>query len=188
MKTLISSMMNLNNSGIESDNNPEFTANYTPVAEKVNPIGSDFIFAGSAIFTVKPSDKYTAANGTKPHYTFKVTKKEGMYNGRPQVTYFAALLTGPDNDSDYSYIGILRSSNGTLQLTKASKYGEQSPPVKILERVAIALIEGRGEQITNAGWSIHHEGKCGRCARTLTTPESVERGIGPECWSKMNGG
>lgn len=25
------------------------------------------------------------------------------------------------------------------------------------------------------------EGKCGRCARRLTTPESVQLGFGPEC-------
>jgi hypothetical protein len=31
------------------------------------------------------------------------------------------------------------------------------------------------------GYKIQHEGKCCRCGRTLTTPESIERGIGPEC-------
>jgi hypothetical protein len=29
---------------------------------------------------------------------------------------------------------------------------------------------------------VWHEGRCGRCGRALTVPESVERGIGPECW------
>lgn len=185
MRTLISDIISRNVSGIESDNNPEFVAprqevSYTPTVEKVTGLTADFIFAGSAIFTVQPSDKYTAANGSKPHYTFKVTRKEGTYQGKPQTTYFAALLTGPDNDSDYSYMGILKA-NGNLLLTKASRYGSDTHPVKILERVVLALVEGRGEQIKAAGWKVHHEGKCGRCARTLTTPESVERGIGPEC-------
>ena len=28
---------------------------------------------------------------------------------------------------------------------------------------------------------VYHEGKCCRCGRTLTTPESIKKGIGPEC-------
>ena len=28
---------------------------------------------------------------------------------------------------------------------------------------------------------VWHEGICGRCGRKLTVPESVERGLGPEC-------
>ena len=166
-------------------------ASYMPTAERVQEaesgLSAAFIFAGSAIFTVQPSEKYVAANNCKPHYTYKITAKEGEWNGKPTVTYFAALLSGPDNESDYTYIGIL-AKTGFVKLTKASRYPEESHPVKILSRVVLALVEHRGEQIKNAGWSIHHEGRCGRCARTLTTPESVERGIGPECWEKMHGG
>jgi hypothetical protein len=33
---------------------------------------------------------------------------------------------------------------------------------------------------------VHHENHCGRCGRTLTVPESVERGIGPDCLAKMS--
>ena len=34
-------------------------------------------------------------------------------------------------------------------------------------------------RITKAdGW---HEGRCGRCGRKLTVPESIEAGYGPEC-------
>src|ERR1019366_4832357 len=32
-----------------------------------------------------------------------------------------------------------------------------------------------------ANLEVWHEGKCGRCGRKLTVPESIERGIGPEC-------
>jgi hypothetical protein len=28
---------------------------------------------------------------------------------------------------------------------------------------------------------VHHEGRCGRCGRALTVPESIESGFGPEC-------
>lgn len=28
---------------------------------------------------------------------------------------------------------------------------------------------------------VWHEGRCGRCGRKLTVPESIETGIGPDC-------
>lgn len=34
----------------------------------------------------------------------------------------------------------------------------------------------------------HVYGVCGRCSRTLTREESIERGIGPVCWGKMEEG
>ena len=34
------------------------------------------------------------------------------------------------------------------------------------------------------GFEFWHEGKCGRCGRKLTVPESIEAGIGPECAGK----
>jgi hypothetical protein len=32
---------------------------------------------------------------------------------------------------------------------------------------------------------IWHEGRCGRCARRLTVPESIAQGFGPECIGKI---
>jgi hypothetical protein len=28
---------------------------------------------------------------------------------------------------------------------------------------------------------IWHEGRCGKCGRTLTVPDSIANGLGPEC-------
>lgn len=35
---------------------------------------------------------------------------------------------------------------------------------------------------------IRHEGRCGRCSRALTRPESIDTGFGPECAEKMGMG
>jgi hypothetical protein len=35
------------------------------------------------------------------------------------------------------------------------------------------------------GCEVYHEGRCGRCNRKLTVPESIETGLGPECASKL---
>src|SRR5262245_36255176 len=40
---------------------------------------------------------------------------------------------------------------------------------------------------TNVNCEIHEEERCGCCGRALTDPESIERGIGPECYGKQTG-
>lgn len=34
---------------------------------------------------------------------------------------------------------------------------------------------------------VRHEGRCGRCGRPLTDPDSIKRGFGPECIQKLGG-
>ena len=44
------------------------------------------------------------------------------------------------------------------------------------------------QPLVDKGFNLHHEGRCCRCGRVLSTPESCDRGIGPECWKHLNGG
>ncbi len=104
-------------------------------------------------------------------------------------------MTGTDNENHYSYVGkVNRSawterasgkvhSAGSVDLTKGSKFAEGSQQV-IRGRWLIDHIVN-GKQIPDH-LEIRHSGKCGRCGRTLTTPESLDRGIGPECWGIMH--
>lgn len=145
-----------------------------------------FFSAGRAVFTVD--------NGKGQHYTYRIG------HSKPEQPLFVGLLTGPNNEADYTYMGILstkespfHSRNATflpikeetsLALTQKSPYNSETAPVKVL-RWAIATV--MAQKPLPEGYSIKHEGKCCRCGRTLTTPLSVERGIGPECWEKMGG-
>ena len=140
-----------------------------------NDIGRDFILGGKAIFTV--------ANPTGEHYTFQVNRKDpepGSQFGN-QPTFFVKLLTGPDNGSDYTYLGLLTPA-GAVKLTRASRFTDETKPVRVI-RWAVGLLFG-GKALP-AGYAIHHEGRCGRCARRLTVPESVESGFGPECAGRI---
>lgn len=128
-----------------------------------------FIFAGKAVVTLQ-----SAKTGTR--YTYKVSKaeeKEGQAAQQPR--YFVSLLTGPENTSDYTYLGMV--SNGELRLTHASKLPIESAPVKAMQ---FALAHPEAPEL-----EIFHEGRCGRCGRVLTVPESVETGFGPECAGKL---
>jgi hypothetical protein len=136
----------------------------------------NFFMGGNATFTVD--------NGKGTHYTFKIRqpkKDNPRFTGR--APHFVSLLTGPDNVNSYSYLGMITALEG-FKLTKASKMNDASVPVKVL-RWVLNLVATNGSMPT--GYKVHHEGKCGCCGRALTVPESIERGIGPECWAKLNG-
>jgi hypothetical protein len=135
-----------------------------------NPITltKEFFFGGRSTFTIK-SEK------TGLWKTFKISRPRG------KDVFFAQLLAGPDNEHSFVYIGIVDIETGTLRLTKNSKRNEQSPDVVTLRWFLTHLFTDK--QLTNA--TVYHEGKCGCCGRKLTVPESIERGIGPECWSRL---
>ena len=126
------------------------------------------LFAGNSILTFKN-------NGTGKHFTFKVKKaKEGDL-------YFVSFLSGPDNDHNYRYLGII-SNKKYFKLTKASKVGQESVVYKAFSWIFDKL---SSNVLFPNDLEIWHSGVCGRCGRTLTHPESIETGIGPVCQKLM---
>jgi uncharacterized protein DUF6011 len=148
-------------------------------------ITKEFVAAGKAIFTVElPESFQQTVPEAKPHYTYKVTKKDASLQ-YPEA-YFVLLLSGPDNTSDYAYVGMLDKFSGSIRLTGKSRLSDNSMPVRIVRRVLERLWKDEGSIIEQFGWKLHHEGRCCRCGRKLTVPSSVESGIGPECAGKMS--
>lgn len=135
-------------------------------------INRQFVTAGKAIFTV--------SNPTGERYTYRVTHKAGTEQYAP--VWFVALLTGPDNQEDYTYMGILDAETGAVRLTKKSKYQDDTKAVRVI-RWALGIVYNNGTM--PEGYAVHHEGRCARCCRPLTVPESVISGFGPECLKKV---
>ncbi len=135
-------------------------------------ISKDFVLAGDATFTI-------ALPNEAGHYTFRVQRVEA--SDRYPESYFVKLLTGPDNTSDYTYLGKLCPHSGSVRTTGRSKYTNDSFPVRLLNRVLVHVYAGTHEAYEAHGYKTHHEGRCGRCNRLLTVPASIESGIGPEC-------
>ena len=123
-----------------------------------------FVKAGNALITLQSAK-------TGAHYTYRVRKAE---DGN---IHFVSLLTGNDNTSDYTYIGILTRQG--FRITGKSRLTAASTPVR-----AFDFFTKRIDNIPQ-DLKVYHEGKCCRCGRTLTTPESIEAGIGPECAKYM---
>lgn len=134
-------------------------------------ITKQFVTAGRAIFTIK--------SVTGEYYTYRVKK---VITDHGRALWFVALLTGPDNTSSYTYLGQLNDNDGTVRLTKASHYTDDTLPVKVI-RWALRLV-WRDAPVPD-GYRFHHVGRCGRCGRELTVPESIESGFGPECIHKI---
>lgn len=136
-----------------------------------------FIRGGNAVFTIKSLK-------TGSHFTYKVTKgKEGS------SPYFVRVLAGPDNQdwAASQYIGLI--PNGQIdfytQPLIAGRKGKPKAPSYlalswVLNKLSGKFAEVRGEGEIS-GFEIMHEGRCCRCNRALTHPDSIESGIGPEC-------
>lgn len=133
-----------------------------------------FAIGGKATLTIVGKDH---------RYTFKVDKAEptGHYT---TAAYFLSMLTGADNTSDYSYVGLLDCATGRIRLTRKSRMNEESTPVKAWNWYMAIVWAGR---MPTAG-QCWHIGRCGRCGRALTVPASIASGFGPECSARMNGG
>jgi hypothetical protein len=126
----------------------------------------EFAFGGNARFTL-------VSRKTGDRKTFRVRKaqdNDGMY--------FAQLLTGPDNTADYTYLGFIKAPRKALI---AGKKGNPSHPAFIALDWALANLDAGKMPEQLEFW---HEGRCSRCARVLTDPASIERGVGPECAKK----
>jgi hypothetical protein len=131
-----------------------------------------FALAGNAILTLQSLK-------TGLHFTYKVRQAKDKQTGQPQPElYFVSLLSNgsPDDESSFGYLGMIRG--GQFSLTRASRATDGAASVKAFR------FFWESTQLHEA-LVVRHEGRCGRCGRTLTVPESIDRGIGPDCAEQM---
>ena len=130
---------------------------------------STFLWAGNAIVTL-------VSKATGQRYTFKVRQPEA-HDDNATPPHFVMLLAGPDNGGDYVYMGaVFADRPGKLTLTRKSQFKYDSTPVKAFQYLLNCLAHDTLGQL-----EVWHEGRCGRCGKRLTVPESIETGLGPVC-------
>lgn len=122
-----------------------------------------FVKAGKAIFTLTNTE-------TGNRMTYKVNKH------KEKDLWFVSVLNGPDNYSNYNYIGTVFGND--FRHTQKSRVGKDSMSFK-----AFAWLNAFMNSDKNIPDHVHvyHEGRCGRCGKRLTVPESILAGFGPEC-------
>jgi hypothetical protein len=133
-----------------------------------------FITAGNATLTL-----VSKQSGNR--FTFKFQRPDSDAPNRP---IWVRVLNGPDNENSYEFVGtIWIQSNGSYMLVRGkSTIQEDATSVKILNWFIRAINNGRVLEQAE----VWHEGRCGRCGRKLTVPESISSGYGPECIKLMN--
>jgi hypothetical protein len=129
---------------------------------------AQFALAGNARFTI-------VSKKTQTRFTFKVRASEDN-----AAMHFVSVLTGPDNWSNYSYLGFIRRGVYFHGGQKA-KVGQDAPSAKAFDWFWRNLSRGHVSEAVE----VHHCGACGRCGRALTVPESIKSGFGPECIGKL---
>lgn len=123
----------------------------------------NFLLAGNSRFTI-------VSTGTGQRFTYRVRKADD----KPA---FVSLLSGSDNENDYEFLGTIFNERSYRHGQK-SRVGKNALSAKAIDWfLQKLLIEGRVPE-TVEFW---HEGRCGRCARALTDPVSIQSGFGPEC-------
>lgn len=127
--------------------------------------------AGHAILTLQ--------NGENKHYTYKITVADDTNN-----LYFVRLLTSFDNsaDSSYVYIGCYFVDSNYFVPAKPYKSSPEFSWPKPIRLAKYFFNNLHNMSTTESKLKVYHEGKCCKCGRRLTTPESIERGLGPECY------
>jgi hypothetical protein len=128
----------------------------------------NFLYGGNSTITLKSGQ-------TGNHYTYKVSISDN------NEIFFVSVLSGSDNTTNYSYIGII-IKNKRFILTKKSKVSADSISFKAFDYFYKQILSGK---ISNK-LEVLHSGTCAKCGRKLTTPESIKSGFGPICITKIN--
>ena len=135
---------------------------------------------------IEPAFSHTTHNGTFTvhnsatgvHRTFRIKTQKDDSNFAPGERVIA-MLTGPDNTSDFRGFGFVKP-DGRIAVWRAYRTDTWLANVRLIENLTSAL--ERWPQLS-VEWSV----KCRQCNRDLTTPESIADGIGPICSGRQEG-
>ena len=141
-----------------------------PRAELLNPATTvAFLLAGNAHVTFQ-----SRRTGTR--FTYRVRQAPARHYDQRRPPHFVAVLTGSDNENGYSYLGCIYDRTRYAHGRK-SYVAKDAPSAVAFAWVWRKLMAG--EMHPELG--VWHEGRCGKCGRRLTTPESIAIGLGPTC-------
>lgn len=113
------------------------------------------------------------------HRTFKIrTVKEGPLEGKRIV----ALLTGPDNSTDFTGFGFVE--NDRISVWKKCR-GEFKKSAYEWYAEMLETLGCDGGRFKDKTYTVMVSRRCLKCNRKLTVPSSIESGYGPECGGRI---
>lgn len=136
----------------------------------------EYVLAGRGRFTI-----VSVQTGTR--FTYKIESPRAPDDrsgdppkyGRPSLPplFVKVLMHGSE---EYGFIGFIRGRE--FKHSTKAKVGQDAPSFRSFNWLFQMLIR---ERLPSEKIEFWHEGKCGKCGRVLTVPESIERGLGPIC-------
>jgi hypothetical protein len=140
-----------------------------PKAQLATEYHLTFILGGNATFTMQEK------GGNR--FTYRVKAKRDS-----TTLFFVHLLQGKNNERDFGYIGYIRPDGPAgwmfIHGGVKSEVSESAESVNLF-RWAFNNVIAQGKP--DDSLQVWHEGKCAKCGRKLTVPQSIESGFGPEC-------
>lgn len=137
-------------------------------------------------------------NSDRKSYSYlgHISRNKYVYAGSRAAV--DALLVAAQENNDSWLMGFCRTVRASLDAGRDLTPKQQNSLARNIARnkvVTSALpendIKARGfawfwrtlnsENPFPEGFEFWHEGRCGKCARRLTVPESIAQGFGPEC-------
>jgi len=129
-----------------------------------------FVLAGDAYVTFQ-------SRRTSTRFTYHVRLADRRPGDDREPPHFVYVLTGPDH---YEYLGCI-FDRSKFKRTSGSRIREEAQSNVAFAWVWKTLVGGK----MHPELAVWHEGRCGACNRRLTTPESIETGIGPTCAKRL---
>lgn len=126
-------------------------------------LARNFLLGGRACLTLVSAK-------TSKRFTYRIVQKHKDF------PHFVSVLTGPENTRDYSFLGTIFRKEEYAHGRK-SRISSSAPCAQALTWALRYLLQG----VLPPQCEVWHDGRCGRCGRMLTVPESVSLGVGPEC-------
>lgn len=134
---------------------------------------------------------------TGEHRTFRISTQKEDASFAPGQR-IVSLLTGADNEADYTGFGFVDDASGIRIWTRKREQGSPFPGYGMMLEAYFRGQSGNGHIVREGDnikaslrsgearfYSVHLEKRCSRCNRTLTVPESTDAGIGPICMARM---
>jgi hypothetical protein len=129
---------------------------------------------------------YTITNGAGEHRTFRIRFRPKFAGG----SFVVGLLTGSDNDRDYDDFAFVKADSGKVCVWTKKRSKLTNYYAVLLQKAFFAIAKTEEECVetefscAERPYSVLLSKRCLRCNRKLTNPESIRRGIGPECANK----
>ena len=127
----------------------------------------EFVLAGNARLTL-------VSKKTGARFTYRVRAADG--DG--PASHFVSVLVGPENSTDYAYLGCFKRGGEVYEHGRKSKIGVDAPSSRAWRWF---LLKAFFDGTVPPELEVWHLGACGKCGRALTVPESIARGLGPIC-------